>query len=110
MPIRLADLTSKTRTVNVPYDGESIAVTYYPGRLTPATESRLNKANEDNRPASGVAAELALIMASWDVLDDKGKPEPVTAELLAQMPTRLLLAIVGAIGTDARPNALSAAS
>lgn len=108
MPIRLADLRNKTRTVNVAYDGETIAVTYYPGKLTPATESRLNKANEDNRPVSGVAAELALIMESWDVLDAKGKPEPVTAALLAEMPTRLLLAIVSAIGVDARPNAVSA--
>lgn len=94
----------------VAYDGETINVTYYPGKLTPATESRLNKANEDNRPAAGVAAELALIMEAWDVLDEKGKPEPVTAALLAEMPTRLLLAIVSAIGTDARPNAVSAAT
>lgn len=108
MPISLADLTTATRLVAVEYDGQTVNVTYYPGRLTPAVEARLNQANADNRPAGGVADELARIVAGWDVLDEKGKPAPVTADLLRDLPTRFLLALVSAIGADARPNARSA--
>lgn len=110
MPISLADLTKATRSLTLEYDGSTVALTYYPGKLTPAVEARLNQANADNRPAGGVAEELARLIASWDVLDAKGKPEPITVELLRELPTRFLLAMVSAIGADARPNASSAGS
>lgn len=110
MPISLADLTRATRTVAVEYDGHTVNLTYTPGKLTPAVEARLNDANEHNRPASGVADELAQIIVGWDVTDEKGKPVEVTTELLHEFPTRFLLACVQAIGSDARPNAQSAAN
>lgn len=110
MPISIADLTRPTRTVTVDYDGNIVNLTYSPGRLTPAVEARLNQANEQNRPASGVADELAKIIVSWDVTGDDGKPLAVTADLLHEFPTRFLLACVSAIGGDARPNVASAAS
>lgn len=108
MPIKLADLTKATRTVVADYDGLTVNITYAPGKLTPAVEARLNDANENNRPASGVADELANIITGWDILGDDGEPVPITAELLHEFPTRFLLACVQAIGSDARPNVTSA--
>lgn len=108
MPISLADLTRKTRTVVVDFDGDTINVTYAPGRLTPGVESRLTQANEDGRPASGVADELARLLLSWDIMGDDGAPAPITSDLLHELPTALLLRIVAAIGEDSRPNAQSA--
>jgi len=109
MPITLGKLVAgKRRTVAVEFDGEIINITYTTGKLTPAVEARLNDANENNRPASGVADELANIITGWDILGDDGEPVPITAELLHEFPTRFLLACVQAIGADNHPNATSA--
>lgn len=109
MPISMADLTKTTRSIAVDYDGHTVNIIYAPGRLTPAVEARLNQANEQNRPASGVADELAKIIVSWDVTDAAGKPLAVTAELLHEFPTVLLWAVTAAIRDGNRPNAQSAA-
>jgi len=110
MPIKLAALTRATRTVPVDSEGLAVSLTYAPGKLTPAVEARLNDANEHNRPASGVADELANIITGWDILGDDGKPVAISADQLHEFPTRFLLACVQAIGSDARPNAVSAES
>lgn len=111
MPITLERLAAGTpRTVAVSYEGETVNITYKPGRITPAVEARLNQAALDNRPAEGLAAELASIITTWDITDEKGKPEPVTEGLLRDLPTRFLVACVQAVGDDIRPNAQSAAT
>jgi len=109
MPITLGKLVAgKRRTVAVEFDGEIINITYTTGGLTPAVEGRLAQASRDNRPASGMADELASIIVDWDIVDDKGKPEQVTREILSSLPTQFLVACVIAIGADNRPNATSA--
>lgn len=103
MPITLSDLVSKTRQIVVKYDGEDVAITYAPGKLTPASVN----AQEGRQNLEIVLAETLL---AWDVLDEKGKPLPVTQETLSAMPTRFLWALIDGVNEDIRPNGRRAAS
>lgn len=97
MPISLAELQSNLRTLVIDYDGEKVQVVYRPGILTPATN--------DDFAKQSVVEQLETLLVSWDVLDDKGKPLPVTTDLLNQLPGRFLAHIAAEISGDMRPNA-----
>ena len=106
MPIRLSDLAAKTRTVTVDFEGTPIEVTYLPGRMTMATQQRLQKSTE--LPAGKANRELATILAElvagWDVTDDNGAPLPVTEELVRQLPLRFVTALTTELFEDINPN------
>lgn len=108
MPIKLHELQAKTKETSFDYDGENVKITYRPGAFTAEVESRLQEALQNQLPAGGIAEELSHLVAKWDVLDEAGKPLPVTVSWLRQFPVAFLNAIVEAIGRDMRPNASSA--
>lgn len=103
MPISLGDLQRNTRQIVAHYDGEDVAITYAPGKLTPASVS-------GNDARQSLEALLGTTLLAWDVLDDAGKPLPVTQETLSAMPSRFLWVLVDAINEDIRPNGRRAAT
>lgn len=108
MPMTVAQLKGNLRTINVPYFGDNVVVTYRPGELTPASASEVNKEIEDGGGDNASIQMLCRCMVSWDVMEDKDKPLPITPENLAKMPGPLLLAIQAAIGEDGSPKLKSA--
>ncbi len=102
MPISLSDLQNNTRVLTLEYDGESVTIVYRPGVITPA--------NSDDFNRQAVVEQLEGLLVSWDIVDDKGKPLPVTKELLDTLPARFLAHLSGAIVGDLRPNVKRAVS
>lgn len=103
MPIKLSKIGAKTRKTTATYDGDEVALTYRPGAFTPRVEARLSEAQEEGRVSQEVAAVLADVLVSWDVLDEDGKPLKPTAELLMDFPIDFLVGVTEAIGEDMRP-------
>ncbi|MGL4651572.1 MAG: hypothetical protein ACRC1H_19350, partial [Caldilineaceae bacterium] len=111
MPLRIADLAKTEKTVTLEYDGESVTVVYRPRLLTTTARLRLlagpNMSNMEHFDAAmaGEAVEefftdVARLLASWDVLDEKGKPMRPTAALLGELPQDFISAVLRAIAED----------
>ncbi len=108
MPVRVGNLVRDRRTVTIPVGDESLTITYKPSGITPETEDRLREYAADQRGGAMLVALLADCLVEWDLLDDRGKPLPVNAETLRQLPMVFLTQLVQAITEDMRPNLPSA--
>lgn len=118
MPIERSQITAVLRSIQVDYFGEKLTITYRPDGMTPAKEAelaRLQIVANDNRNGDGeiqqvqladnaeqLAARLAELLVSWDIVED-GKPLPPTKENLMTFPNAMLGHIVAAIGEDLAP-------
>ncbi len=107
MPVRLSDLMRDTRTMTLPVGDDVLTVTYRPSGITPETEERLAKLGQDQRLGASMIALLTETLTGWDLVDDKGKPLPITEAQLRKLPMRLLGDLVRAMTEDMRPNASS---
>lgn len=107
MAVKLGDLSAKTRTVTVSYEGETVAVDYLPGRVTMAVQARMDAAQSMSAGTANqeLTSVLTEILAGWDILDEDGERLPVTADLVRQLPVTFLAALTMAIFEDLRPNA-----
>jgi hypothetical protein len=103
MPIKLHELAAKTRALTITYDGGELAFCYYPAHFTPLVAARFNAIPQADAPFQEMVEALASILASWEILDEKGKPLPASVEWIEQMPLDLLNLIGEAIGHDMRP-------
>ncbi len=91
MAIKLSDLRSKTRQVQVDYLGDTVTVEYLVNALTMEFLDRDPNAVE----------QVKEIVSSWDVLDDTGNPIP-PGEIADQLPLAFLSAVLEAIVADMR--------
>jgi hypothetical protein len=91
MSVELSDLLG-TRTLEVPFAGQTITVTYKLAERTPA-------AMEAAVDTKLVKDDLPRLLESWDLMRD-GAPLPVTVESVNQVPLPALQAIYMAIVTD----------
>lgn len=104
MAIQLSQLKANTRTIIVPYYGDTVTVTYRPSVLTPARESAIREGVQagDNAPMLSAIAEMVI---EWDVMGEDGEPLARTPQVLETLPSALLSAIFGEIGEDMSPKA-----
>lgn len=102
MPITISDLRREERQVTVVYYEDEFSITYKPGHVTPELEDVLQKAQERDRPAHGLAEVLALLLVEWEVLDADGKMLPIEVEIMDSMPTEFLSTMLLAITEDSR--------
>jgi hypothetical protein len=112
MPIRLAELTKATRTVVQTFEGteDTLSITYRPSAWTPAVmNEHLSAVSSGNTPEA-LVLDLATLLVSWDLLDDKGKPIPITAESLRRVSLEVLNVVLGAINADMLPDPTPAAT
>lgn len=100
--IRVQDKMAETRTITVKWGDDEADVAYYPNAVTPNV---LDKADEaaGRDDMSVMGALLEPILAWWDVLDDKGKRWPTTADAIGDLPMRWLTAVNRAIQEDQDP-------
>lgn len=126
MPLTLKALRSKTVETTIEVQGETVLLTWAPGRYTGALEtaftdivreaSALDDVPDD--PKAGVHATtlnadqnaavrtgLVALLVSWDVWADDGTPVPITEEELLKLPPSFLLQCWMAIvaGNNADP-------
>lgn len=104
MPISLSRMQSNTQTISIPYFEDTVSITYKPSEMTPVVEAQIREAS--NAGDEKVMLEvLSRLVVSWDVLDEKEKPIPVTAKTMATMPSAFLTAIFTGIRDDMVPKA-----
>lgn len=103
MPIVASKLNEGTRTITVAYRGDSLDVSYRPGKVNRKFTTWLSEHGNDEE---SVYEMLEILVASWDLLDDEGNQIPATASVLSEydFPIAFLAAVVEAILTDAIPN------
>ena len=96
MPLKVSQVTGYTRTVSIhlPGEGEPLEISYCPAKrnrtlrddmqaLIREAESK-EKAGEPTAFGEGDAAAFVIerLATSWNVVDDQGKPVPITADFL----------------------------
>lgn len=109
MPIKLSELSAKTRALTMEYAGEALIVEYYPARFTPALAARMQDVQDAPRPTVAFAEALAEVLAGWDIQGDDGEPLPTTTGWLLKMPMDLLSQVAEAVGADMRPKVTNGA-
>ncbi len=109
MPIRLADLESNLRTINVAYFQFNAVVTYRPALMTPEGDSQYAKAAEEGEDLNFLLIDrLCKVMVTWDLVDEDGEMYPITPDALGKIDSGFLRAIIEAIGEDRAPKTKSA--
>jgi hypothetical protein len=91
----------------VPVGGDVVNTIYRPGGITPEIEDKLQEYVGSQRGGAMLVTLLAGCLVEWDLLDDRGKALPVTAETLRRLPIAFLAQVARAITEDMRPNLMS---
>jgi|SRR5579875_521047 len=95
MPISLQDLSKKTATVNVDFDGATCAVVYRPGILTPELLEELTTAttNANESLTTRIARQICTLVVSWEIMTG-GEAVPITPEGVRKVPFLVLNRII----------------
>lgn len=101
MPIRVSNLAKNVRETTVSYEGETAAVTYKPGSVTPNMLDEM-QANKEN--AGALVKLIRRCVSQWDVLKDDGKQLAPDDPAVGDLPVSFLNAVLTAIFEDMRPN------
>jgi hypothetical protein len=84
--VKLSELVSGERTIDVPFGGHDITVSY---RLAERTH---NKAMEYDLTET-VADSIVRMVVSWSIVDDKGKPLPLDIKNVGKLPVPFLRSV-----------------
>jgi hypothetical protein len=130
MPISLRKLAGTTAQTSFEYAGETVNLTYYSDRYTPAlvgdlmalaamggidpNELALMEAGASRfqeivgwtpKALSAIIDALVTLVAAWDVEGDDGEPYPITHESLSVLPFTFLTEVLTAVqaATSAMP-------
>lgn len=95
----ITELVADRRTITVPGEHAVLTVTYRPTAFSVAVEEMLTQAQQDTSRIAVLLRVLEDLIVEWD-LTRNGKPVPVKAETLRQLPNRLLARIFRAIVED----------
>lgn len=101
---RLADFARNSATVRVPFGDLTVTVRYSPDRLKPADEDAVREAQRDQYASGVLISFLCAVVEEWDLMDDDGRPIPLTPEALQHVPLTIMDRIAGAIFQDMRPH------
>jgi hypothetical protein len=107
--MRLSDLKTEKRSIEIDWHGDKVAVTYDFLALTPLLQAEMAEAVKLN-DVSGLVKLLAALLISWDVLDDANERIPPTLDNLMPLPLAFLNVVAQAIGEDIRGNPQNAES
>lgn len=114
MAITLTALLDNMAELPLKVGDDDLLVKYRPGKMTQALRSKLQRGPvaflEEGDDKSVEAAwqayynAIAGLLVSWDVLDDDGKPLPINAETLADLPMGFIESLIGEVAKDSRVN------
>lgn len=101
---KLTALVNDLATVSVPFGDSALRVTYRPNAITPKFQKAVARAQRDEDLDAALLWPTSELLHSWDLTHDDGTPVPTTPDALADLPVRVILAILSAIGADMAPN------
>jgi hypothetical protein len=104
MAMKLSEVQAKVKVATITWDDETVDVGYAPARFTPEVLEAVTEAESANN-LSILGKMLEPILDWWDVLDDKDKRIPTTAENIAKMPLAFLMKVLGDLQDDMTPPA-----
>lgn len=114
MPISLPQIANNSAVVRLTYNQDTIAVTYYPGRVTEkalVAAQAFGGTNAAEVLAGFVSFNemLATLIKDWDVYEDEAQTVmfPIEAARFAELPFAFRMAVFNAIMEDFRPEALA---
>lgn len=98
MPLSVQKLSDVRRTVTIPFDDDTLHVTY---KLSAINMELADWTVEHGSDRGSLMDWLARVIVSWDIVDN-GDPIPVTRETMERygLPTPLLYMIQTAIRED----------
>lgn len=102
MGVRLSDMKAKVKESQITWDGEAVDFAYKPNEFTMELADQIDAAAK-SEDTNVVSMLLSPVIEWWDVLDDKDKRIPVTADAMRQFPLNFLLALMRQITADQDP-------
>lgn len=103
----LSQLTPDRARLTVPFGSSALKVAYRPYAVTPRLQRQVAAAQRDQDLDAGLLLPFCRIVESWDLTDDDGSLVPIEPASLEDVPARVLLAVLLAIGEDMAPNLAS---
>lgn len=107
MPLKLSRLFEDTQTVEMPYLGEVLSITWTPAGFSPAVQDRFVSADGENASTLALVDVLSSLLVRWDLLDDEGQTIPTTKERMLTLPKGFLLDVYRFLGSSNSPNPAS---
>lgn len=104
MAMKLSEVQAKVKQVTVEYLDETVDVGYCPAKFTAEVMEAVTEAETAN-DLSILGALLEPVLAWWDVLDDKDRRIPTTAENIRVMPMAFVMKVMAAVQEDQDPPA-----
>lgn len=116
MTLTLQSLLDGVAELPLKVADDDLLVTYRPGKLTWAVRQKLfvgvlafaageKPAAEETEAAwQAYCAALAGVLVAWDVVDEKGKPLAITAELLTRFPLDFVVSLGREVAKDSLVN------
>ncbi len=98
MAVSIGQLQEAGRTIPVAYGDVSVSVTYRLKAIGKATSDWLEEHKNEDDSQYGL---IALLVKSWDLVDNEGQPLPVSVETAKQIPELMLVNIVKGVLSDA---------
>ncbi len=100
MPISLNHLRNDKRNITASYFGDTVDISYKPSELTPTVEDEIRENDQGT-----VVKIFCKLITKWDVVDENGEELPVTPEVVGDMPSAFLNALIFACRDDMIPKA-----
>ncbi len=94
--MKLSAYLSKTKQIQVDFEGETLTIDYKPNVVTPTFLDSLEGLN--NRQS--VHKQICASVQSWDLVNDEGQVLPINDETLQTLPTGFTVRVLEAIVTD----------
>jgi len=104
VPIRLSALTADRRTIVVQFGEDSLSLTYRPSAFNAVQEERELEQRAKGQHLKSQASSLAEIITAWDLVDDDGKPLPVSEAVIATLGLDVVSRLTRAVLDDLLPN------
>lgn len=117
MPITVSQMASNEATLQFEYQGQSVSVTYFPGRITEKVLPGLNAIDaiqpaDDEQTVLGkfqaYNTALCSIIKSWDAQEDDGNMFPLDPIRLSELDIAFRRRVLNEIMNDIRPNSQAA--
>ena len=103
MPALRGILASDPCEFTATLGSESVTISFDRAKMTLRGERELTRAAEAN-DIDAMVAWLERILIGWDVVDEQGQPVLLTAEVLLDLPSAVLGALITRMGEAATPS------
>lgn len=98
--MKWSHLVKKEVPVEVTFGEETFTVVYNPLAITAETEEVLDAISAGEKPQAKTAELMADLILRWDITDDEDNPILPTTQVLREIPTLVMAAIVSAVMDD----------